>query len=113
MGNPTKRSFEETHEDMVKGLTRTLVHYVKTLQQNGSNEFDQSLALNVSGSGTRQAASDPAPRLGTDANGYPVLPAAACGGTLGKRQLEAVLRTFLSQHYCEYTLNVCMLYSVY
>jgi len=28
MGNPTKRSFEETHEDMVKGLTRTLVHYV-------------------------------------------------------------------------------------
>src|ERR1700688_4509170 len=99
MGNPTKRTFEQTHEDMVKGLTRTLVYYVKSLQQND----ELNVAQTATESGTRQAASGSALKLGTDPNGYPILPAEACEGNLTKRQLEAVLRTYLSQHYCKFT----------
>lgn len=103
MGNPTKRTFEETHEDMVKGLTRSLVHYVKSLQQNTELDLAQTGTGQPTESGTGQATSRSALDLGTDTNGFPLLPAEACEGNLTKRQLETVMRTYISQHYCEYT----------
>jgi hypothetical protein len=96
MGYPNKRTFEESHEDMVKGMTRTLLHYVKSLQEDGGVQTAQG-----TGTGTGNSSSAAALELGTDPDGFPLLPAAASQQNLTKRALEGILRTYLSQHYCE------------
>lgn len=99
MGFRNKRSFEDTHEDKVKEVTRALVSYVKSLRDSGGNTGGQHIGI-----GTDLL------ELSLDANGYPLLPSDIVQKSRSKRELEDIMRTYLGQHYClweSYLLIIC------
>ena len=111
MGFPTRRTFEETHEGMVKEMSRAIVHYVKSLSLEAEQKRADS--THVSGTGhVNENNNESVPKITMSAEGYPILSGLPCAGTLTKRQLEGVLRTYLSQNYCEHnsmTINASCL----
>ncbi len=92
----SRRSFEDTHEDKVKEMTRALVNYVKSLRDSGGNTGERNSGGNTGGQqigiGTGNAE---APELILDANGFPLLPSDIVQKSRSKCELEDVMRTYL------------------
>jgi hypothetical protein len=87
----TSKSFEDTYEDKVKELKRTLLEYVKTLMA----------VTNSAGAGASAA-----PATGSilfDVDGFPIAPNNLLGKTT-KEDLEQLYHAYITQHYREFLL---------
>jgi len=91
------RNFAEQNEALVIGMTRKYLDYVKSawLEAADPQTADQ-----------RQTEPEPEPeqleiRITND--GFPIIPKVVMERDLKKSEWEALLRGFLTQHYCEQT----------
>ena len=83
--------FCEKNKDLVDNLKRSMLHYVKGLQD---------ITANVTTEGPDNGALGNQIKLSE--SGYPILPDAAVWRSAYKKDLEVMARTYLSHHYSKF-----------
>lgn len=88
MGVPSK-SFEDTYADRATDMKRTVMEYIKTLR-----------AMRSTGAGTN--APRPGITIHVDDDGFPIVPHPVSWEKVTKEDLEAMYRSYMTQHYRTY-----------
>ena len=93
MMNVNARSFREKYKDCVDQVKRSVLHYVKTLQELAGEREAEGTA--------ERGAECLQPQIKITENGYPILPSVETWERLVKLDLEALVRYYLNHHYSE------------
>jgi len=92
------QSFSDRHDDLVMEMKRKLMDFVKSLQARR----EMAALGNPTEIGNHELAR---PEVRMTERGYPILPHEASSAGGNKRQLEHMMRAFLTQHYCELLMD--------
>ena len=91
MGVPSK-SFEETHKDWATDMKCTVLDYIKTLQ---------AICLTGAGTGPGGVGTSHSTIIHRDQDGFPLIPSSMSWDKFSKEDLEAMYRSYITQHYCK------------
>jgi hypothetical protein len=90
MGVPSK-SFEDTYEDRATDMKRTVLDYIKTLR-----------AMRSTGANAGAGATSHGTTVHLNQDGFPIVPCPASWEKVTKEDLEAMYRSYITQHYRTY-----------
>ena len=89
MGVPSN-SFEETHEDRATDMKHMVLDYIKTLQ---------AICLTGAGTGPGGVGTSHGTIIHWDQDGFPLIPSSVSWDKVSKEDLEAMYRSYITQHY--------------
>lgn len=94
-------SFEHRHQPQVTEIKRLLHVYIKGLRDN--------LSSDIGNIGSEPVPTSKIPKLTIVEGGFPIIPQSFVLGGCSKRQLEKLMREYLSTHYRMFTFQMACL----
>lgn len=113
------RKFTDKYENQVVEMKRSLLEFMKATRQRASEtdphvgpglgmDLGRGMGAGMDAVGEEAAGAEPIfanaamdPQIKMTTEGFPILPQVVQERTLSKKECEALLRTYLGQHYCK------------